>query len=287
MNLPFNSFLFAQSTQDTAKETADNAKELIAEITTGKIAQALLILILAYGLIFIIDKVINWFSEQVDREWRLRIKQSLPFWRMVIFVVTISMLMNLFFNLSRNNLLALTGTIAVALGFAFKDYASSVIAGLIGLFEAPYQVGDRIQIGEHYGEIISYGLRGLRLQTPEDNMVTIPHNKIWTEPISNANAGQLEAQVVTHFYLDFYVDVQLVMGILYRVAYTSKYTQLKLPILVLVEEKAWATRFELKSYPMDAREEFIYKTDLIKRAKRAFNKHNLSYPKLPPFDVDG
>ncbi|MGB7521927.1 MAG: mechanosensitive ion channel family protein [Spirulinaceae cyanobacterium] len=286
MNFSLHSFLFAQSSQDAAKETADNAKELIAEITTGKITQALLILIIAYGLLFITDKLINWFSEQVDREWRLRIKQSLPFWRMVIFIVAISMLMNLFFNLSRSNLLALTGTIAVALGFAFKDYASSVIAGLIGLFEAPYQVGDRIQIGEHYGEVMSYGLRGLRLRTPEDNMVTIPHNTIWTEPISNANAGQLEAQVVTHFYLDYYVDVQLVMGILYRVAYTSKYTQLKLPILVLVEEKPWATRFELKSYPMDAREEFIYKTDLIKRAKQAFKKNNLSYPKLLPADVD-
>ncbi|MGB3691525.1 MAG: mechanosensitive ion channel family protein [Spirulinaceae cyanobacterium] len=286
MNFSLHSFLFAQSSQDAAKETADNAKELIAEITTGKITQALLILIIAYGLLFITDKLINWFSEQVDREWRLRIKQSLPFWRMVIFIVAISMLMNLFFNLSRSNLLALTGTIAVALGFAFKDYASSVIAGLIGLFEAPYQVGDRIQIGEHYGEVMSYGLRGLRLRTPEDNMVTIPHNTIWTEPISNANAGELEAQVVTHFYLDYYVDVQLVMGILYRVAYTSKYTQLKLPILVLVEEKPWATRFELKSYPMDAREEFIYKTDLIKRAKQAFKKNNLSYPKLLPADVD-
>ena len=279
MNLSLYSLVLAQFSQDAAKD-------LFSDITTGKIAQALIILALAYGLLFIIDKLINWFSEQVDREWRLRIKQSLPFWRMIIFVVVIVKLMTLFLNLSRGNLLALTGTIAVALGFAFKDYASSVIAGLIGLFEAPYQVGDRVQIGEHYGEIIGYGLRGLRLQTPEDNMVTIPHNKIWTEPISNANAGQLEAQVVTHFYLDCYVDVQLVMGILYRVAYTSKYTQLKLPILVLVEEKPWTTRFELKSYPMDAREEFIYKTDLIKRAKRAFNKHGLNYPKLPLAEAD-
>ncbi len=78
--------------------------------------------------------------------------------------------------MSANNLLALTGTISVALGFAFKDYASSLIAGFVALFEVPYRVGDRIQIGEHYGELISFGLRGIRLRSPSDNIVTIPHN---------------------------------------------------------------------------------------------------------------
>ena len=94
---------------------------------------------------------------------------------------TVVTLMNLFLNLSQDNLLAVTGTVAVALGFAFKDYASSVIAGIIGLFEAPYRVGDRVQIEEFYGEVVSYGLRGVRLRTPDDNIVTIPHNKIWTK----------------------------------------------------------------------------------------------------------
>ena len=35
---------------------------------------------------------------------------------------------------------------------------------------------------------------GIRLQTPSDNTVTIPHSKIWTESVSNSNAGELEAQ---------------------------------------------------------------------------------------------
>lgn len=279
----FNPFFLAQSAQQAAEETAQQTQELIAEITTWKISKALLVLVLAYISVLLIEKVINWFSERVPREWRLGIKQSLPFWRTVVLTAAGVFLVNLFFNLSRNNVLALTGTVAVALGFAFKDYASSVIAGLIALFEAPYRVGDRIQIGDYYGEIVSYGLRGIRLKTPTDNLVTIPHNKIWTEPISNANAGNLEAQVVTHFYLTREVDATLVSTILYRVAYTSKYTQLKLPVVVLVEEKPWGTLFQLKSYPMDARDEFIYQTDLIKRAKRVFAKHNFAYPQMPIF----
>ena len=74
------------------------------------------------------------------------------------------------------------------MGFAFKDYASSIIAGIVGLFESPYGVGDRIKIGDYYGEVINYGLRSVTIQTPDDSTVTIPHNKIWTEAISNANS---------------------------------------------------------------------------------------------------
>ncbi|MEO1433423.1 MAG: mechanosensitive ion channel domain-containing protein [Cyanobacteria bacterium J06633_8] len=272
--------LFAQSTDEVAKETAEQTKQIITEITIWKISQGLIVVAISYITIQVVDKLVIWLSEQAAKEWRLRIKQFLPFARMMVLTTTIIFLMNLFLNLSRDNLFAVTGTVAVALGFAFKDYVSSIIAGIIGLFEAPYRVGDRVQIEDFYGEVRSYGLRGIRLQTPEDNVVTIPHNKIWTNPVSNANMGELEAQVITEFYFAHEVDTDIVTKILYRVAYTSKYTYLKLPILVVIEEKNWGTLFQLKSYPLDARDEFIYKTDLTKRAKRVFFKYNLPYPRL-------
>ena len=280
LNLMYLNFdVLAQSTGDAAEETAQQAQEVITQITTGKVAQAIIALTFSYVLIKAVDKLLNWLSERVAKERRLQVKQFLPFIRMMVLTITVIFLMNLFLNLSRDNLLAVTGTIAVALGFAFKDYASSIIAGIIGLFEAPYRLGDRIQLGDSYGEVITYGLRGIRLRTPEDNIVTIPHNKIWTDSVSNANMGALEAQVVTEFYLHHSVDVELVKKILYRVAHTSKYTHLKLPILVWVEEKRWGTWFQLKSYPLDARDEFIYKTDLTTRAKQVFAKYNLPYPR--------
>ncbi len=37
---------------------------------------------------------------------------------------------------------------------------------------------------------------------------------------------------------------------------------------------------KLKSYPMDARDEFIYKTDLTRRTKQAFKEKGIKYPQL-------
>ncbi|MGB7445223.1 MAG: mechanosensitive ion channel domain-containing protein [Coleofasciculaceae cyanobacterium] len=282
----FISYLLAQPAQEATEETAKQAQELLAEITTWKITQAIIVVIVTYLIVTGIDKVILWLSERVNKEWRLGIKQSLPFWHTFVLAAAAAILLNLFIKLSSNNLLAITGTVAVALGFAFKDYASSVIAGLIGLFEVTYQVGDRVEIEGYYGEIVSYGLRGVRLRTPEDNIVTIPHNKLWTEAVSNANAGQLEAMVVTKFYLAHGVDSQLVTRILYRVALTSKYTQLKMPVVVIMAEKPWGTMYKLKCYPMDARDEFVYQTDLIKRAKQVFTKYGVTYPRIMSQELD-
>ena len=273
-------YLLAQSAGDVTKETTEETKDVISKITTEKIAQAVFILLSAYLILRILDQVVIWFSEKIAKEWRLRVKQFLPFLRMLVLTTATVILMNLFLNLSKENILAVTGTVAVALGFAFKDYVSSIIAGIVGLFESPYGVGDRIKIGDHYGEVMSYGLRAVKIQTPEDNIITIPHNKIWTEAVSNANAGALEAQVITEFYLAHEIDINLVRKILYRVAQTSKYTALKLPIVVVMEEKPWGSMFKLKSYPLDARDEFVYKTDLTARAKRVFAKHQLIYPRI-------
>ncbi|MGC1310029.1 MAG: mechanosensitive ion channel family protein [Phormidesmis sp.] len=287
MNLPLNlpSFetLIAQSAGDAAKkaasDTANQTKALLSKITGAKILQALIIIAIAYAIIKSVDWITISVSEKVARHQRLRVKQFQPFIRTMVMTITVIMLMNLFLNLSRENVLAVTGTIAVALGFAFKDYASSIIAGMVGLFEAPYRVGDRISIADEYGEVISYGLRAIRLRTPDDNIVTVPHNYIWTDPVSNANMGELEAQVATDFYLAHDVNPEQVENILYRIAYTSKYTHLQMPIKVVMSEHSWGSLFKLRSYPLDARDEFAYATDLTVRAKKEFAKHGLPYPK--------
>ena len=104
--------------------------------------------------------------------------------------------------------------------------------------------------------------------------------------ISNANAGKLEAQVITEFYFAHEVDTELVTKILYRATHTSRYTQLKLPIVVRMAETPYGTHFKLKSYPLDARDEFVYTTDLTNKAKKAFAKYKLAYPRLLNVDKE-
>jgi len=248
-----------------------------------ELTKAALSIFIAYGILIVIQGFANNLSEKVPRRNRLLIKQSVPLVKGLVLLVTFIYLLRQFITLTETTFLAIAGTLTLALGFAFKDYASSVAAGLVNLIEGPFRMGDRIQIGDYYGEVTNYGLRGLELQTPDDNAVTIPHSATWSEPISNANSGQLEAQVVTDFYFAHSADIAIASNILYQAAYSSRYTQLKLPVVVIATEQPWATRLQLKSYPMDARNEFVYKTDLVLRIKGACARQNIPYPQMPSF----
>jgi small-conductance mechanosensitive channel len=275
-------WLLAQSDVLPSENSVEN---LFKELSTLAIVQAALAIAIAYGLLMGIQSGANAVSEQVPRRFRLIIKQSVPVLKALILVVAITRLLQLFVNLTGSNLLALTGTIAVALGFAFKDYVSSIIAGVVTLFEGSVRMGDRVRIGDYYGEVVDYGLRELRLRTPDDNVVTIPHSIIWSDPIANANSGQLEAQVVTDVYVAHGANIEFVVDLLYQAAYSSRYTQLKLPVVVIVLEKPWATHLKLKAYPMDARDEFVYKTDLALRVKQACARHHVPYPRISSMEA--
>ncbi|NBD15856.1 MAG: mechanosensitive ion channel, partial [Cyanobacteria bacterium] len=145
----FKSLVFYLVAQATNSQRI--SEDLFTDLTWKKLFLAGLALLISYGLLVSIQFITTWASEQVPRRYRLLIKQSVPFWKGLVLIITVSYLVNLFLNLSGQNLIALTGTIALTLGFAFKDYTTAIIAGIVALFEAPYRVGDRVKIGDHYG----------------------------------------------------------------------------------------------------------------------------------------
>jgi small conductance mechanosensitive channel len=93
-------------------------------------------------------------------------------------------------------------TVGLAVGFALKDYVSSLIAGVMAIFEQPYRPGDWVQVDDAYGEVKSVGFRAMRIVTPDDTVVTIPHAKMWDRNIYNANSGKRDLQCIANFYLN-------------------------------------------------------------------------------------
>src|SRR5690554_2914561 len=76
---------------------------------------------------------------------------------LLIIVLTITMVVPVLVEPSFENMVAIFG--ALALGFAFKDYANSLIAGIVTLYEMPYRPGDWIEVNGQYGEVRSIGTR--------------------------------------------------------------------------------------------------------------------------------
>lgn len=201
----------------------------------------------------------------------------IPICRLIITAGTLILLVPTVIEPTMQNLIAFFGAVGLALGFAFKDFASSLIAGIIAVYEQPYRVGDRVTIDGIYGEVQAINLRSLKLITPDDNAVTIPHNCIWNNSIQNANDGFREQQCVTMFYLQPDHDAEEVRQILRDVALTSPYTQFSRPLRVSLQEKPWATCYKIRSYPIDGHDEFAYISDLTSRGKSALREAGFKF----------
>lgn len=181
-------------------------------------------------------------------------------------------------------LLALGGSAAVAIGFALKDVVASLIAGLILLFDRPFQVGDRITFEDIYGEIVTIGLRAVRLVTLDDNLVTIPNSKFISEAVASGNAGSLDMMVCVDFVVRIDSNLRKARDLLHEVVVTSKYVYLKKPVTVVLTEKTqghliWV-EIKVKSYVLDVRYEKDYQSDIVLRGNEVLKENGIHRPQF-------
>lgn len=222
---------------------------------------------------------------------RLLFKKVQSFTRIGIFIVATYLVVMIFFGGDEENkaLLGLGGTLAVAVGFALKDTLSSLTSGILILVDQPFQVGDRVQFGDTYGEVKEIGLRSVRIVTLDDNEVSIPNNKFLTEAVASANAGALDMMVVLKFYVAVTEDFDLVKRLVYEACITSKYVYLHKPVVILLNEEfkgnALTTKVSCKAYVIDTRYEEAFVSDVTERVKRAFKSLDIHYPYLRSLPV--
>ena len=248
---------------------ADTLTKIFRDFQQIDFLKIFIIILVAWLSIRVVTRFLPWLADRVTGRLRLYILPSVPVLRLLILIMAIVAIVPLIIQPTFQNLVAFLGAAGLALGFALKDYASSLMAGVVALYERPYRVGDWIEVDGAYGEVIYVGLRMLRLVTPDDTMVTIPHIKIWQTNIYNANDGKRDLMCVVDFYLEPNHDGTQVRQSLYDVGLTSPYVNLERPILVIVAEKPWGTHYKLKAYPVDARDQFQFISDLTVRGKAA------------------
>ena len=107
---------------------------------------------------------------------------------------------------SRESFLAGIGSIAIAVGLGAQDFVRNVVGGLVVIANRPYQLGDRVRIGEAYGEIHQIELRSTKLITPDKTLVVIPNSDVLTKQVFNSNAGSPDSMIVTNLFLPAAID---------------------------------------------------------------------------------
>ena len=247
------------------------------------ILASLVLILMAIVLLRFVNKFVERLGEMFVTQRPLLRKLSAILQFTVYLVLVVSVVL-LSFKVHKEVLAVLGGSAAVAIGFAMKDLVASVVAGIMIMFDRPFQLGDRVSFGGYYGDITAIGLRSVKLQTLDDNTVTIPNNQFLSEISSSGNYGALDMQVVIDFHIGLDQDIRLARKLIREAAITSRFVYLPKSISVLINQVIVqdyiALRLRLKSYVLDTKYEKNFESDVTLSVLDSFAEHGIQPPAI-------
>jgi len=90
------------------------------------------------------------------------------------------------------------GLVGAGLAIALKDAVSNLAGWAFIMWRRPFEVGDRVQVGPHAGDVIDLGLFQFTLNEigvwvdadqSSGRIIHIPNGQVFTEPIANYDKG--------------------------------------------------------------------------------------------------
>jgi small conductance mechanosensitive channel len=112
------------------------------ELSKTAVINIILILAGALLLITLAQKTLSWLANKLSGKYRRYLLSSVPFLRLLIIVVSITLIVPQVIEPTVANIIALFGSAGLILGFGLKDYVSSLIAGIVAFYEMPYRPGE-------------------------------------------------------------------------------------------------------------------------------------------------
>src|SRR6059058_1578586 len=106
---------------------------------------------------------------------------------LLVFLVALLLVLSFVYHAEAQlkGLLAGSGIAAIILGFAGQNLFGGIIAGIQLQISRPFRVGDWLQVGERFAEVMEINWRSTRLRTNDGIYLDIPNNEIVKTTIVN------------------------------------------------------------------------------------------------------
>ena len=254
-------------------------KKFIFSIDAMNVISFILLLIFLIIAVKCVDRISQAIIKKFPSK-RMHIFQWIPAFSFIIYFLGITIGVYLIFEPSQEMFIWFIGSTAIAIVFALKDVLASIISGVILLIDKPFQIGDRITFENVYGEIVSMGLRSIKLQTLDESVVTIPNSRFMNDIVSSSSAGQLEMMTTVDVYIPIDEDLYKLKGILERIASESPYRDKKKNTVIVIKEVLGmggvvSVVMTAKCIVRDARKEKAFQTDFLIKVNQELKNQNI------------
>lgn len=202
----------------------------------------------------------------------------------IILIGTIVIIQSAGIDLSALTLVA--GALGVGIGFGLQNITDNFISGIIILFEKPIKVGDRIEVGDVQGNVISISFRATQVLTNDNISVIVPNSEFISSRVINWSHNDRNIRFRIPVGVSYNEDPEKIKRILLEVAEDNPHV-LKTPqASVLFDEygdsslnfflAVWTTTHTDKPR--------ILKSELYFEIFRKFKEENVEIP-FPKRDI--
>jgi small conductance mechanosensitive channel len=121
-------------------------------------------------------------------------------------------------------LIAGLGIVGFTIGFALQDVSSNLVAGLLLLYQQPFDLEDAIEVAGYSGTVKDIKLRATEMLTFDGRLVLIPNKDVYTNTITNFTrskrrridyrlgvAYESDVEAVQKILLDALADVPVIL----------------------------------------------------------------------------
>jgi len=168
-----------------------------------------------------------------------------------IFLVALLIILNVGYHAERElkGVLAGSGVLAIIFGFAGQNFFGGIIAGMSLQINRPYKVGDWLQVGDRFGEVMEINWRSTRLRTNDAIYLDIPNNEIVRQTIINLHYPTEVHAMRIRVGVDYKEPPNRVKDALFRAASNANGVLKQPPVKIfLVDFLDHAVSYEIKFY---------------------------------------
>jgi small-conductance mechanosensitive channel len=196
----------------------------------------------------------------------------------ILFVGLLIIFQTVGVDLTTLNVLA--GAVGIGIGFGLQNIANNFISGLIILIERPIKVGDRIEVGDVNGDVVTIGARSTTIKTNDSIAIIVPNSKFISENVVNWSFGGEIIRFRIPVGVAYDSDIDLVTELLLKIAAENEDVAADPPSTVrLTELASSAIQFELRIW---SREKLhrpgLLLSDINYAIVRTFREHDIEIP---------
>ncbi len=182
-------------------------------------------------------------------------------------------------GLNLTSLAVVFGLLSVGIGFGLQNVASNFVSGLIILFERPIKIGDRITIGDVWGDVMNISLRATLIRTIDNISIIVPNSEFIASRVINWSHRDPKIRVHVAVGVAYGSDVPLVIKSLFEVAENHpEVLKDPLPKVWFNEFGNSSLNFELLVWIPDPKRKHDIISELNKGIDEIFRKNKIQIP---------